>query len=234
MWQAILAGGSIGLLSSFHCVGMCGPLALSLPVMHLPKWLQPIALMGYHLGRVSSYALLGLVFGLAGQPFFIAGWQQFFSILLGGTMLLLAIQYYFFNREWQPSWILFLQRKVQGWMTQFLQSGKISGYWMLGMANALLPCGMVYVALAGALAAGSLQGSVVFMLSFGGATLPAMLLLGWAGLRMDLTVRRQIKKLMPFFVGAVAVVLILRGMNLGIPFISPVLPSAMGQAIPCH
>jgi hypothetical protein len=72
------------------------------------------------------------------------------------------------------------------------------------------------------------------MLSFGGATLPAMLLLGWAGLRMDLTVRRQIKKLMPFFVGAVAVVLILRGMNLGIPFISPVLPSAMGQAIPCH
>lgn len=234
MWQLILAGGGIGLLSSFHCVGMCGPLALSMPVMHLPRWLQPFAILSYHLGRVASYAMLGMIFGLAGRPFFMAGWQQFFSILLGSTMLLLAVQYYFFNREWQPSWILYLQRKVQGLMTRFLQSGKMYSYWMLGMANALLPCGMVYVALAGAMAAGSMQGSVVFMMSFGGATLPAMLLLGWAGLRMDLTVRRQIRKLMPFFVGAVAVVLILRGMNLGIPFISPVLPSVLEQAASCH
>lgn len=234
MWQVFIAGGSIGLLSSFHCVGMCGPLALSLPVMHLPKPLQPFALLLYHIGRIVSYSLLGLLFGMVGRPFFIAGWQQFFSILLGMTMLLLALQYYFFKKEWQPVWITHMQRKVQQWMTVFLQSGKFYSYALLGMANALLPCGMVYVAIAGALGAGNLKDAVLFMASFGAATLPAMLLLSWAGLRIDLEVRRQIKKITPFFVGAVAIVLILRGMNLGIPFISPVLPSAMGPAASCH
>lgn len=234
IWEAIIAGGTLGLISSFHCVGMCGPLALSLPVQHLSKPLQTFALLLYNVGRVITYSAMGLLFGLTGRQLFIAGWQQWFSIILGAVILLLSLQYFFSKDLYQPKWLQRFYGQVQQWMGHFLMSRNVSGYLMLGMANGLLPCGMVYLAIAGALSTQQVQESVLFMASFGAGTLPAMLLLSLLGLRMDLSVRRQIRKIMPVLVASVAIILILRGMNLGIPFISPVLATAPGEAASCH
>lgn len=232
--QALIAGLTLGLLSSFHCVGMCGPLALALPVQHLSRGWQALAVILYNIGRASTYALLGLLFGLAGHRLYLAGWQQAFSIAAGSLMLLLALHYFLLRNTWQPLWMKGFNRQVQRWMGYFLRSRRVSGFYMLGMANGLLPCGMVYIGLAGALSTGTAVNSTLFMTAFGMGTLPAMAALSLFGLRLSLNLRQQISKAVPYLVMAMAVILILRGMNLGIPFISPVMAQAPGEAAGCH
>ena len=102
------------------------------------------------------------------------------------------------------------------------------------MANGLLPCGMVYLAIAGALSLSEVPMGMLFMTGFGAGTLPALMALHYSGHLISLSFRQQIKKAMPIFVAGMAVLLVLRGMNLGIPFISPVLAAAPGKAIICH
>ncbi|HSC37773.1 MAG TPA: sulfite exporter TauE/SafE family protein, partial [Chitinophagaceae bacterium] len=175
MWQLALAGTSLGLAGSLHCVGMCGPLALSLPIQHLNSARQAIAMIFYHAGRVITYSLIGLLLGLAGRGLYLAGWQQWFSIILGTTMLLLSIRFYFLKKMIQPRWLQPLYSKVQQLMGLFLQPRPPAGYLAPGIINGFLPCGMVYLALAGALSTSRVTDSVLFMFFFGTGTLPAML-----------------------------------------------------------
>ena len=88
MWISALI---FGLLGSFHCVGMCGPIAFLLPVDHKNnlKKLGQISL--YHFGRISSYALIGILFGLLGKSFRLFGLQQQLSILVGVLMILVIL-----------------------------------------------------------------------------------------------------------------------------------------------
>lgn len=234
MLEITISALVLGLISSFHCVGMCGPLALALPVAHLGKGSQMVSLALYNLGRVITYGSLGLVFGLAGRKLYLAGFQQWFSIGAGLLMLVLAFQYFIRKRSVQPVWLNGFHRQVQTWMQRSLQSKHLSGYLFLGMANGLLPCGMVYLAIAGALTTTQVYQGVLFMVYFGAGTLPAMMALGMFGLRADLNVRRRIKQAMPFVVAGVALLLILRGLNLGIPFISPHLSGPITDAASCH
>lgn len=233
MNEAIIAGVLLGLLSSFHCVGMCGPLALALPVQHLKRLQQAAALLLYNSGRVVTYTLAGLLFGWAGRGIYIAGFQQWFSISMGIAMLVLVVLNYK-HHPLTPSWLRSFHYSVQHMMGRLLQSHNLYHFLLLGMANGLLPCGMVYLAIAGALSTSSISQGVLFMASFGAGTLPAMLLLSLFGLRIKLSMRQQLKKVMPFVVVSVAVLLILRGMNLGIPFVSPVSPRAPQPVISCH
>jgi len=98
MWQLALAGLSLGLLGSLHCVGMCGPLALSLPMQHLQRHQQFIALVCYNAGRVITYSLMGLVLGLAVRGIYLAGWQQWFSIVLGTVVLLFSARFFLLKK----------------------------------------------------------------------------------------------------------------------------------------
>ena len=221
MIELVLSALVLGMVSSFHCVGMCGPLALALPVSHLSRSKQLFSIILYNAGRVITYATLGLVFGIAGRKLYLAGLQQWFSIFIGSIMLALAIQYFIRKRPVQPTWMNGFHQAVQKAMQSCLQSPYMGGYLFLGMANGLLPCGMVYLAIAGALTTTEVYESVLFMSVFGLGTMPAMLLLGIFGLRADISFRKRIKQAMPFVVATVALLLILRGMNLGIPFISP-------------
>ena len=230
----IITGGALGLVSSFHCVGMCGPLALSLPIHHFSNTRQHAAIVLYHVGRLLTYSTLGLILGIAGRQLYLAGWQQVFSIVLGTVILFLTLQYFFLKKLGEPRWMTSFHQKVIGWMSGFLQSSQLIAFLGLGAANGLLPCGMVYLAVAGALGTSQIWESVLFMFSFGLATFPAMMALNLAGLRMNMQARRQIKRSMPFVVALVAVALILRGLNLGIPFISPVLPDNPGTVVECH
>lgn len=234
MITVIITGFVLGLISSFHCVGMCGPLALSLPVQHLEKLRQVLAIFLYNIGRIISYSLLGLLFGLAGRSIYLAGVQQWFSILLGITMLLISIQYFFKGNALHPRWLNGFHQVIQQLMLKALQSKNMVAYLLLGMANGLLPCGMVYLAIAGALSTTEWANSVLFMSFFGLGTLPAMFLLGFFSVKLNPLTRQHIRKLIPYVAVIMAVILILRGLNLGIPFISPVMAGRTPSAIVCH
>lgn len=235
LWPIIIAGFSLGAVSSLHCVGMCGPLALALPVHHLSKAQQLISLLLYQFGRIITYSLFGLVFGLAGRQIYIAGFQQWFSIIMGMVVLILVILYWVYKNPLQPSILKKLFGSVQSYMMKAFRSKKSSGSFILfGMANGLLPCAMVYVAIAGALTTTQVTYSVLFMAMFGAGTLPAMMIIGYFGRLVSLPVRNMFRQSIPVFMAVMGVVLILRGMNLGIPFISPVLHDTSYNVISCR
>jgi len=234
MVAPVLAGITMGLIGSFHCVGMCGPLALALPVAHLQRPQQVLAVLLYNWGRVCTYALFGLLFGLAGHHLYLAGWQQWISIVLGVLLLLAALYPVLFKKQVQPKWTTALQWRLQPLIARFLISHKRGAHFMLGLLNGLLPCGMVYLAIASALNMQQVSDSVLLMLFFGAGTCPAMLAIGLFGLRIKVSLRQQIKQAMPYLMACLAVLFILRGLNLGIPFISPVLTAPPGHAISCH
>lgn len=232
--EAITGGLVLGAFSSLHCIGMCGPLALALPVQHLPLWQQRVSALMYNVGRIVTYSLFGLLFGVAGRSLYLAGFQQWLSIISGIVILVFIINYYLLKKAWQPAWTLKLHIAVQQLMIKTLRTDRKEGYLFLGIINGLLPCGMVYVALAAALNFGEVQQSVLFMTGFGAGTIPLMLLLSIAGSSFSFSIRARIKRVVPYLMTVMAVLLIARGMNLGIPFISPVMASEPAAAIPCH
>ncbi|MFI5130957.1 MAG: sulfite exporter TauE/SafE family protein [Chitinophagales bacterium] len=235
LWPFIIAGFSLGAVSSLHCVGMCGPLALALPVHHLSKVEQLISLLLYQVGRIITYSALGLVFGLAGRQIYLAGFQQWFSIIMGIVVLILVILYWLYKNPLQPLFLKKIFISLQSFMMKAFRSKKTSGSFLLfGMANGLLPCAMVYMAIAGALTTTQVTYSVLFMAMFGMGTLPAMMTIGYFGRMMSLRVRKMFRNSIPVFMCIVGVVLILRGMNLGIPFVSPVLQNTSYDVIGCR
>lgn len=231
----ILSGFILGLAGSLHCVGMCGPLSLALPTYHLPAPLKWLSLFVYQLGRVITYSLLGLLFGLAGRTIYIAGVQQWFSITLGIFTLALACLYFVQNNMLQISFLNRFYIAVSRLIGKIVKGNTgIAGFLLLGMANGLLPCGMVYIALAATLSFYKVYQSMAFMAMFGAGTMPAMMLVAYSAQMISPPLKKVFRKSIPFFIAAAGAALIARGMNLGIPFISPQLPAAAGQAIICH
>jgi uncharacterized protein len=228
----IIAGFTLGLFGSLHCVGMCGPLALALPASHAGRNKHITASVFYNAGRVATYSVLGLLFGLIGKSFSFIGYQQLFSITIGSIMLMITVLHFGFRQTYQPQWFRDFTWKIQSVIATSLQHNHNSFF--TGMANGLLPCGMVYAAIAGALVSKSLTASVLFMASFGAATVPAMLLLMLFGTSMSLHMRIKLRKLMPYVMCMVAALLILRGMNLGIPYISPAFETAGAELMHCN
>lgn len=235
IWASIIGGFSLGFAGSLHCVGMCGPLALALPVYHLTAFKKFVSLLLYQIGRIVTYATLGLLFGLLGRRFYIAGLQQWLSISLGIIILLSAILYFFRKRTLHFNFLNGFYLMIQKIIGNLLRTGKgTASFFLMGMANGLLPCGMVYIAIAGALSTIDVTQSVVFMSLFGIGTLPAMMVISYFGKTIPLSMRLSIRKTIPFFIAVMAVLLILRGLNLGIPFISPQMPAAPGEVVGCH
>jgi uncharacterized protein len=214
---------------------MCGPLSLALPTHHLSRLQKFISLLLYQFGRIITYATMGLLFGLAGRRIYITGYQQWFSIGMGVLVLTLALLYFVRRRSFHLLLPGKLYGSVQSMIVRLLRSSTGSaGFLLLGMANGLLPCGMVYLALATTLSFTTVSESVGFMAMFGAGTLPAMMLVAYAGQMIRMEARMMLRKAVPFFVMTMGILLILRGLNLGIPFISPKLPHAPGQAVVCH
>lgn len=231
----LIAGLTLGAAGSLHCIGMCGPLALALPVQQQPPTLRFISLLLYQLGRVITYTTIGVLFGLVGRGIYLAGYQQWFSIVAGVLVLVLAMLYYGRHRRVQVRFLNRFYFFVQQQLARLLRSAQRPvGFLLMGMANGLLPCGMVYLALAATLSFNSIGQSAAFMAAFGMGTLPAMMLLGYAARIIRPAVRARFRQLVPFFVVVMGVLLVLRGLNLGVPFISPELPAPAGTAIVCH
>lgn len=216
----LLAGLSIGIVGSFHCVGMCGPIALSLPIYDVSSWKKFAFIALYNLGRVAAYALLGALFGLVGLQFFIGGYQQILSISLGILILLYLIfsRYSSSSTSYLSSFTNFIKQQLGNLLRN---DKKFYTYIMIGFLNGFLPCGLVYVAIAGAVATGNIANSALFMAAFGLGTFPIMFAVTVLGKYISLQWRNQMRRAVPVFVGVMAILLILRGLNLGIPYVSP-------------
>ena len=231
----IIAGLSIGLAGSLHCVGMCGPLCLALPLGKKSNSQKTILLFTYQIGRIITYSFFGLLIGWLGHRISLAGYQQSFSITMGSIIVALSILSLLrgktFNIKLIDKFYLFIQKTIA---SSFQKLQGAFSYFLMGIANGFLPCGLVYMALASTLSLTGMNETVLFMASFGLGTMPAMLLTGLAGQLIRPGIRINIEKIIPYLILAMGLLLILRGLSLGIPFISPVLPAASGDAATCH
>jgi len=221
----------MGLVGSFHCVGMCGPLALSLPIRSNSRFIRTISILAYNLGRATTYFCLGAFLDWAGSRLILVTYQQAFSITIGIVILL-----FLFMGKFLPSMKLFsgFQIALKRQLAQFLKKDNNTlNLYIFGLLNGLLPCGLVYMAIASALLIGSSLQSGLFMLAFGLGTLPLMAILMLTGHFISLSVRTKMKKMIPVFIAFVAILMILRGLNLGIPFLSPAFNSSMATGANC-
>lgn len=211
-----------GLLSSLHCVGMCGPIALMLPVNRSNTALRIIQTLLYHLGRIFSYATLGFVFGIFGKGLFIAGLQQRFSIIIGILMIVYVAlpkndleKVRFLNPAFK------IISKIKSRLGKLLSNKSKVSFLLIGILNGFLPCAMIYVALFGALATQDpIQGSFYMML-FGLGTVPLMSFVVLISNKLTVVTRNKILKLVPVLVVILGILFILRGLGLNIPFVSP-------------
>jgi uncharacterized protein len=219
----------LGLVGSLHCAGMCGPLVLALPQHGGSAGAFAWGRFSYNIGRVSAYGLLGVVFGLAGQSVALAGMQRWAS-LLAGVVVLLALAPASRRFSWPASRIVNLVKTGLG---ALLKRRTLTSLYLLGLLNGFLPCGLVYVACAGAVAVGSVAGGMGYMLAFGLGTIPLMFGIGLVGRNVQLALRLRFQKLIPLCLLLVGTLLILRGLSLGIPYVSPILSGPAGQHA-CH
>ncbi|AEI51550.1 sulfite exporter TauE/SafE family protein [Runella slithyformis] len=203
---------TLGLMSSLHCVGMCGPIALALPVHHRSTFGKLLGILMYNAGRATTYSLLGVLFGLVGSALDFGGIQRGLSI--GTGIILLGTVAY--SSHWidQLSAPLPLQKGVQ-WVKKrlglLLSRRSFPALFLLGTLNGLLPCGLVYMALISSIAMGNPWEGGLFMALFGAGTLPAMSAVAFVKTFISTKFRNQARRLMPAFVAVVAILLIVRG-----------------------
>lgn len=224
-----IAAFVMGALGSFHCIGMCGPLAIALPV-HQPGLQQRfIATLLYNAGRITTYSLFGLVAGAIGESFSFFGWQQWLSVIAGASIAAMVILPRLFPAQLGKINLTsgFFSKLRHAFGQLFFKKNQSTLY-AIGVLNGLLPCGLVYLAIAGATATGNVPQAMLFMAAFGLGTLPVMWSIAFWGQLIGIQVRMKIRKAYPYMMVVMACLLMLRGMGLGIPYISPA--SVQGKA----
>lgn len=209
---------SMGLISSFHCVGMCGPIALALPVHKGTRTQQIAGVLAYNAGRTLTYATFGIVIGTLGASLAWLGVLRYASMGIGVAMLLYVLWPSGLERRlhmplfWQK--IVSLLRQKMGLR---LKRTDLFGMLTLGTLNGAVPCGMVYMALMSSVATGSAWSGGAFMALFGLGTMPAMLALGIARQQFTPALRTRIRKLTPVLVAIAGIWLVARGIATSYP-----------------
>jgi sulfite exporter TauE/SafE len=220
-----------GLLGSFHCVGMCGPISLATPNIGKSVWEKLFAKILYNLGRIFTYASLGFLLGSFGMGLKLAGLQQSISIGAGIVIILGVL----LSSKWLNSFTGNPFSIIKGQsIAKLFQKKSYAALFLIGLLNGLLPCGFVYIALVGSVATQEAFEGALFMALFGLGTFPLMLGVSMLGQFLSLDIRRRINKLTPVFAIVIGCVFILRGMNLGIPYLSPKLQQEQGTVEVCH
>ena len=212
----------LGLMGSFHCAGMCGPIAIALPLHGntVPQKIFGGAL--YNIGRTVTYGVMGAIFGMLGQGVEMIGFQQKISIIMGVLMIVSVLFPALFKNQYnmERSWFSAVT-KLKKTIGKMFSIRSFSSLFFIGLLNGLLPCGLVYMAIAGAIGTGNVLLGAGYMVLFGLGTIPMMLSISLAGNIMSAAIRKSINKLIPVMVVIVGIFFILRGLSLGIPFISP-------------
>ncbi len=231
MFTVVLVSGFLlGFLGSMHCVGMCGPIMLALPFKSKSSFRFILKRMLYHSGRIMVYAGFGLLVGVLGDKLNFSGIQHILTITSGILLLIFGLlsilkvnllaKITFFEK------LYILVKKSLG--KYIIGDSLLSGF-LLGVLNGFLPCGFVYVALAGAIAYSNTFYSPLFMIVFGLGTMPALILVSVLPQLMSKRIAFNSQRLIPVFTIVFAVLIILRGLNLGIPFLSPNINNKLGM-----
>ena len=218
----IWAGFLFGLLGSFHCVGMCGPIAMALPFVGSSGWRYYAGRLLYNSGRIVTYAALGALAGAFGESLQMAGLQQTVSIVSGVLILLLLVLPATLKGK---SASILGTDKLMAWVRRklgyYFQQNSLGALFMVGLLNGLLPCGFVYIALAGAISAPGVGGAMLYMVLFGLGTFPLMFLVSLSGKLISLKMRSMFNRAVPYVGLTLAMLFIVRGLGLGIPYLSP-------------
>ncbi len=214
----LLTGFLIGLLGSFHCIGMCGPIAIALPKSN-PLIVSRLL---YNFGRVVTYSILGLIFGLLGSRLEMFGLQRIISITMGVLILLSVLTPTAYRIKVTNALGFYkLVGILKMYFGRMFKSHSRLSMLTIGILNGLLPCGFVYIGITGAIALGDPVKGMLFMTMFGIGTMPVMFGTSLIGSVINLNIRQKLTKLLPTLSIILAVIFILRGLNLGIPYLSP-------------
>ena len=221
----------LGLLGSFHCIGMCGPIAFVLPVDRQNSAKKVLQISLYHFGRLLTYSLMGLVFGLVGKSLYLFGVQQQLSIIVGLIMIIaVLIPYKTFNKYNFSKPLYRFVSKIKTALGKELKNKSPDTFLTIGFLNGFLPCGLVYMAVFAAIASGSAIQGALFMFIFGLGTIPLMTTAIYFSRFLSGVVRNKIQKAIPVFVVIIGLLFVLRGLGLGIPYISPAPVSEMADS----
>jgi uncharacterized protein len=210
---------SIGFLGSIHCIGMCGPLAMGVSSFYpQSRWIQFSKMLSYNMGRIGTYAFLGLLLGIIGKALIMTEVQKFVSILSGVFLIvlfLLSLDTEQFLSKFQ-GYKNYLKRYNQ-WFAQMMNQFKTVPPFILGAINGLLPCGLVYLAMLGAMTSGGIEQGVLFMSLFGLGTLPAMMITVLFGRELLNLSNLRLRRLIPWLQMCLGIYLIYRGIVVDMP-----------------
>lgn len=208
----------MGLTGSLHCAGMCGPIVWVMPFQTLQGSRKLAGVLLYHLSRVTVYVLLALVL-YSFRAFFHPQWQQYISVALGVLLLLMGVLYFLPNNGLRVK--LPWSKWVQAKLGTVIGNPKLSTLAMAGFLNGLLPCGMVYMALSASMTAQTAIHAAALLFAFGIGTMPMLLALTFLKNKVGLLRHLSIRKIAPVMMFVFGSLFVLRGMNLGIPYLSP-------------
>ena len=225
----------LGLAGSGHCLGMCGPLATMVPRSGLEGRAGLIAdRLVYHLGRVLVYAMLGVVMSAGLTAVDLDRFERPLAIVSGVLMIIIAVLPHITKRSITPRWIAARWSAGAQWFARRLRGqASVRRTFVLGMVNGMLPCGLVVAALVGAVGTGRPDQAALFMVMFGLGTVPALFILGIALSVGGHGLQRQLHRLTPVLTVLAGALILVRGLGLGIPYLSPS-PVAVATATCCQ
>jgi uncharacterized protein len=224
----------LGAAGSAHCIGMCGPIALAVPSPRDTFGSQLSSSLILNAGRMSSYAGLGAAIGVFGAGMRLAGLQQAATIG-AGILLVLTVVVPGSLERWLPtSKIAIGIGKLRSTLARNLKRTAPEAVFFSGVLNGLFPCGLVYAALLGAAAQGSVLDASLFMVFFALGTMPALIVLRVSAGSLIGAVRQHLRRLSPVIMVGLGVLMILRGLELGIPLVSPGPMTTPTAVTACH
>jgi sulfite exporter TauE/SafE len=215
LWTAFV----LGFLGSFHCIGMCGPIALAVGGKGSQAFLFNKII--YNLGRTLTYAVLGLLVGSLGFTLSLAGIQQGVSVAIGLLIVAFSLVYKKADRLTGIPALSGFVNWIKSRLARYLKSGSRFAFFSTGLVNGLLPCGTVYMALLVAIGMQNPFLSASYMFFFGLGTIPMIMGLMISGSLLPVFRRQQLQKAIPYVGILIGMLLVFRGLGLGIPGLSP-------------
>lgn len=208
----------MGLTGSLHCAGMCGPIIWVMPFQQLSGYKRWLGIIFYHIGRVSVYTLLAILL-YSFRSVFQPQWQQYISIVMGAFLLIAGILSFIPKQRFKVKlpWTSYIQSAL----SRLMAKPGLGVLFTMGMLNGLLPCGLVYMALSATMVTASVSEAAYTMVAFGVGTAPMLIALTILKNRAKLSGMVRLRKFVPLFMLFFGMLFVVRGMNLGIPYLSP-------------
>ena len=205
-----------GLLGSAHCIGMCGPLAISLSASAPPNSSQFQRQCVFSLGRIFTYAFCGAAAGLGGawlstgsRTFVLS--QAWLAIFAGVLLILMGLITAGVLPKPAVRLLSSLPCGTSTWLKTFLSSSGWTGPLLAGVFTGFIPCGLVYAFLLKAGSSGSLWMGWLTMVAFGLGTIPLMVLVGYGGRFLSVTNRTRLLQVAAWCVVLTGAISVARG-----------------------